>query len=265
MVLWPVSRKLLFSFAGALVVLAGGYKLLSWTQATPQISQHVDEEWNGTIGRLGIEPIYPPQEDIAVGDIYLFITDDDTSGPPLPLPARSLKLWHVDLTEEINNAYKELYVFPDTLPRPKETAAIWQQKIADPRVFQTGSDRKTLPLVLFPGFSFGQLRSGSIGANWLSAALGFGAGGAGQGETQLELRIPFAETYGVPNLVATAYLDQFCQDARSRPVCTEEGARRQLSMVAGSKIFKTVEDKKISRAFSAMSTTSRSRSSDSFF
>jgi hypothetical protein len=47
----------------------------------PQLDDRdVAESWSDSINRLGILPIYPPEEDFHVGDIWVVI--EDQSGTP---------------------------------------------------------------------------------------------------------------------------------------------------------------------------------------
>ena len=56
--------------------------------------------WNEAVSLLNIEPIYPPQEDVYVGDIYAVVTRADRG-----FLGRSIKLWHVDLSHETRDTY----------------------------------------------------------------------------------------------------------------------------------------------------------------
>ena len=114
--------------AGAVVVFAAASSVLvAWLG--PELSNtHVIEEWNATISKLGIDPVFPPEEDVAVGDIYA-VLDDSEDGQPsrTALALRSIKLTHQDLTSNIENAYKGSYLFPNTKPRPTDESEAWDQ------------------------------------------------------------------------------------------------------------------------------------------
>ncbi len=70
----------------------------------PKLS--VAKQWNEAIQKLGFEPVYPPVEDIQVGDVFAMITDDEASDSAAdePFAGRSIKLLHLDLTREIEDA-----------------------------------------------------------------------------------------------------------------------------------------------------------------
>lgn len=79
-------------------------------------------QWTGTIGQLGLIPVYPPREDVQVGDIYVF--SYDPSGDLLhKLRSRDLSdmlpsRWDaVDLRSEIASLYAERHMWPPTPER----------------------------------------------------------------------------------------------------------------------------------------------------
>ena len=119
--------------AGAVVVvvlLAGGaYYLVKWL-APPigdigqiEVQQSLEENWNHTIQRLGIEPVFPPEEDLAVGDIFAVAVGIDKDARLQFAPEwaqfykgetflkRSVKLAHIDVREALDEAYAILPVF----------------------------------------------------------------------------------------------------------------------------------------------------------
>ena len=59
--------------AAAIAVAAFAYQFI-WK--APEPDKNVVAEWNDVILRLGIEPVFPPEEDIYVGDVFAVITVD---------------------------------------------------------------------------------------------------------------------------------------------------------------------------------------------
>jgi hypothetical protein len=195
--------------------------------------------WNEAVSLLNIEPIYPPQEDVYVGDIYAVVTRADRG-----FLGRSIKLWHVDLSDQIKDAYLNVPMFPTLAPADNNQSA-WEQGTSDD-LFGNGQ-RKALPLVAFPGFKIrssrqaeAALSSGSSLSHWFGGLFGF----ARDNDEIEELQFPRSETYGVNAVVASSALGLFCKDERSLPLCTENGARRMLSMVVGEGIWKPEIDPK---------------------
>ena len=85
----------------------------------------VMREWTNTIGQLGLTPIFPPREDVQVGDIYVF--RDDPSGDFLRKLRRgdvsnpfSSRWDSLDLNNEIVAEYRRRQEWPST---PLETMA----------------------------------------------------------------------------------------------------------------------------------------------
>jgi len=229
---------------GVLVLLALlGYVLFRWVEPTKPQEKSVARQWNEAIARLGIEPVYPPQEDIAVGDVFVLITDDALGDiDKEPLAVKALKLWHLDLTEKLKQTYAETYKFPET-PDPPADGKPWKFTSSQTSVFDSQATRGDLPLVLFPGFTIASTRSANLGGrspSWFGGLFGGGA----SSETTTEVRISAAESYGLPSLVAEAELIKFCNDPVLKVQCTEDEARKQMSILVGSKIFDQVQDRK---------------------
>ncbi|PTM39361.1 hypothetical protein [Bosea sp. 124] len=199
-------------------------------------SAPVSQQWIEAISQFGIEAAYPPQEDLAVGDVFAFISGDakrDVSSDPLPL--RALKLFHIDLTEELKDAYRAIYRFPSTTDRPAR-GQVWRHAAATGAIFEKPEHRKELPLVLLPNFTVAIVKSANLGSGGLSGVatrLGLRSGSS----SMMSVKVEGAETYGVPALPAEWKLADFCAAPDTRPVCTDSGLRKQLSMLVGQEIY----------------------------
>jgi hypothetical protein len=60
-------------------------------------SEDVANEWNISIARLGISPLYPPQEDFFVGDFWAIVVEAKDTG----LIGRGIRIAHIDLSDAI--------------------------------------------------------------------------------------------------------------------------------------------------------------------
>jgi hypothetical protein len=237
----PAARRWLrWSAAGlgaVLVFVATAVGIARFTKAPaiPSDTNSIIDEWRATMQRIGLDPVYPPQEDVFVGDVYVVVTWDNDM-PQSPLVGKSVNVARIDMNKALQQAYRSGYTFPDSTARPQAEGAPWLQQAAPGSIFESGGERKNLPLVLLPGFTIARARQASAGGGWLSSA--FSALGAveGEGQSTIELKIPYAETYGVPSLVATQHLDDFCKDPASRGVCTQQGARNELLSNVGSEV-----------------------------
>lgn len=213
------------STAAVLLIVASSF-LLVWLGPEPSTT-NVIEEWNATISKLGIDPVFPPEEDVAVGDIYA-VLDDSENGQPsrTALALRSIKLTHQDLTADIEKTYRQSYQFPNTNPRPTDQALPWDQTPNQNGILSHPEKRTTLPIAAFPGFTIKQ-QSGFNGGllGWLSATFGF------KSDSGVELNIPVAETYGIPSIEAVGELEKFCSDRSDPNRCTDETLRRHIAFV----------------------------------
>ncbi len=75
----------------------------------------VAESWGESITPLGIEPIFPPAEDVSVGDVYVVLTAQNERVQSSALLGRSMKITHIDMSTDIEDEYRKLPVFPDTV------------------------------------------------------------------------------------------------------------------------------------------------------
>jgi hypothetical protein len=219
-------RLIVSTIAGVVVFLVASAIAVAWL-APEQNDTQVIEEWNATISKLGIDPVFPPEEDVAVGDIYAVLNDRDDGQPSrTALALRSIKLDHKDLTDDIKQVYAKSYRFPSTTPRPEDQNKPWEQTADSQGVMGHPNTLETLPLAAFPGFIIKQTKSyrgGLLG--WLSTTFGF------QSDTGVELNIPVAETYGIPSVTAVGELVQYCTDENDPKRCTSETLRRHLAYV----------------------------------
>lgn len=226
--LWQrIPWRKIGQIVAALIVFAAASSLVLAWLGPEQNNTHVIEEWNATISKLGIDPVFPPEEDVAVGDIYA-VLDDSENGQPsrTALALRSIKLTHQDLTADIEKAYRESYLFPVTKPRPTDESQPWNQEPNTQGIMTHPDKRTTLPLAAFPGFTIRQ--QGGLGGGltgWLSTTFGF------QSDSGIELNIPVAETYGIPSIEAVGELEKFCTDPNDPSRCTDETLRRHLAFV----------------------------------
>lgn len=221
---------------GAAVVVGGLLYLFVTAYSQPSTpvalgADTVSSDWNEAVRRLNIEPIYPPQEDIHVGDIYAAVTRADRN-----FQGKSVKLWHADLSEAIKRTYKNVPIFPPTKEPPGKDGQFWPQaEVSD--LFDV-KPRTSLSLVAFPRYVIRHARQadGGIGASpglWAKVSGLFAA--SGSSDDLEELHFPAAETYGVNAVEASAALALFCN--KSPAICSETGVRSMLSMIVGKDVW----------------------------
>jgi hypothetical protein len=247
----PPKRSYRVWVLGVFLVVAAGltWAAVHWAGSGEQPRLSVAKQWNEAIQMLGFEPVYPPVEDIQVGDVFAMISDDAAadSATDEPFAGRSIKLLHLDMTREIEDAYRVVYQFPGTGIRPEKDGQVWPQAISTDSLFKPPATRTALPLVLFPRFTITNVKRASGSANATSTSqLLNGAFGADANSTEtVEVRFSGTETYGVPAVPAELRLIDFCDDAATRDFCSEAGLRKQLGMLIGKKrIHDKVKDRK---------------------
>jgi hypothetical protein len=103
-----------------------------------QTQGYLMNEWSRTFRELGIVPIFPPREDVQIGDIYVHATDPESRDAEARL-TRGDRLvgigprWaSIDFREEINRSYEGRPSMAKTgsfslPPNPSDMAAAWPQ------------------------------------------------------------------------------------------------------------------------------------------
>lgn len=206
-----------------------------WTASPPD--KGVVAEWNESISRLGIEPVFPPEEDVYVGDVLAVIIPE-TGTQPQALLNRAIKLDHIDMSDDLVKNYQLLPLFPDTEKRPLSPDDPWVLKNKEEGVFAGTQKRGTLAIAAFPGITIHRDRGASAGlAGWLGSVFGASV----QQNDILELKISTAETYGVPSVQATGRLALYCNDPFTKNVCSDETLRNHLSYVNREALDKVVD------------------------
>jgi hypothetical protein len=233
---------------GGLSAAAVGLLLAAiyWAGSADQPELSVVKQWNEAIQRLGFEPVYPPVEDIAVGDVFAMVTEDAASNSVTgePFAGRSIKLMHLDLTEEIEAAYRGLYQFPNTALPPERDGQIWPQSSSIDSLFKSPATRTTLPLVVFPRFTITSARQAAGSASALSRFWNGAIGAEANSSKTIEVRFSATETYGIPAVPAELRLIEFCAASATKAFCSESALRQQLSILIGKAIGDKVKDRK---------------------
>ena len=188
-------------------------------------------KWNQSIAKLGILPIYPPEEDFYVGDVWGIISEADIDKPTeadkekSPLLGKSVRVSYIDLRKEMQAARDSQPVFADTTKLEAGDTLRREDALETLNPYQDGRIR--LSLTAFPGVNINH-------ASRTGGSLGWAFGGLGAGrEEQLieQFRIPVAETYGVPANGAIVRLIAWCGDSQTKLYCSDAYVRRLLSYV----------------------------------
>ena len=176
-------------------------------------------EWNESIAQLGISPVFPPEEDLYVGDIFAVISGSTKK----PLLGRAVRIGHVDLHPDMVDESLAKPVFKDTTELKKTDEYRHQDDTEDASL--AGDRHIHLTIAAFPGISISHLaHAGSAVGTSI-----FGIGAARDSTAVEELRIPVAETYGVAASRAGGRLVAWCSDPQHAVYCTYNFVRHVLA------------------------------------
>jgi hypothetical protein len=195
---------------------------------TDATAEDVASSWNKSIARLGMLPVYPPEEDFHVGDVWVVVAETDY----LPLLGQAVRLAHIDLRDEIKAARHQEPIFANTAEIPKD-ASYRPEPIIEASKLEASDDHIVLSLAGFPGITITRSLRATAG---LAASLADAGGTRDASETE-EITIPVAETYGAPASRAFAKLDTWCTASETKIYCTDEFARRVLAFAANAEVL----------------------------
>jgi hypothetical protein len=244
-------------FAGVVAVL--WYAVNWWTKAPPELPNtlSLSAAWGEAIDKFGIEPVFPPEEDLTVGDVLAIVLQDDDPHPELrsdkrleapkidfrtPFLKRSVKIAHVDVRQSLEDAYSKLATFPALAAAPAKAAddkaASTEPKLPLPASVVRQFTKEVLESDL-PRAAFASLKSdanskaaGSVSANDRASA---SVGGSTQGYE--EFHLSEVSTYGLPSARALEQLRAYCQDTSTKDDCVDSTIRRHLQPVIGDRVF----------------------------
>jgi hypothetical protein len=211
-------------------------------QRDPDV-QDVAAAWNDSIQRLGLLPLYPPAEDFYVGDLWaVIVPNDDNAQKQQPdlstLVGKSTRVQYIDLRQEMQEARQRQPIFSETMEVPKLGASF--RKVVSAEISDTPpANQIVTTLTAFPGISITHRTRGTVSLGY--SVFGFGIGRDNQRIE--EIRIPVAESYGVPTVSAFARLNEWCQDPSTAPYCDDEHVRRLIALSVDNKVLAVKDGK----------------------
>ena len=256
---WPAARPLLW--VGVSAVATAVFAMILMNPPAPDGG--VAAAWNESISKLGVWPIYPPEEDFYVGDLWaVLITSDADKRSPLLITGARIN--HIDLSYFLKSDEARRIRFHPDQPGPgAATSPI--RRVRQPSV--AVSDEVSPSLVGFPGVSILHDRKDETWFGW--RWLGWGA--SNEGSVREEIHITDASSYGVQLGDANGELLGWCS-AEGADICTDKFARRILSAAGIDKALDhgsdrgsytyPIELRLISRVFLARTIVQRRSSND---
>ncbi|MEA2892994.1 MAG: hypothetical protein QOI05_3787 [Bradyrhizobium sp.] len=234
----PASRRWL-GIALLVAVLVGGFFVVSYLGGTasrrPFAEASIEENWNRTIKSLGVSPIFPPEEDLVVGDVLaVVIADVDIDSHEQTNTVarkafvnRTVKLAHVDVAQALDAAYQNLPVFPATI------GTILPLRSGVARAFSDAVLLSNLPRAAFPRLKIQGVSNAAGGI----AADGSGSASYGAGSQRVEeFELSDVRAYGLPSVAALQLFEAYCAKPETAEVCEQTTARKHLQRVVGDHI-----------------------------
>ncbi len=207
--LWQVGAVLLAIFYALAVVRP-------FDDGKDAASKLVDvaSSWNASISKLGISPLFPPQENFFVGDLWAIVSD----APDSSYLGKGVRVAHIDLSDAIRNEQRNRIdletIFPSAQTDVTKNLQARYSGLAFPGVSisHTEEDRAASALAIF---SFSTSRKIKV---------------------LDELKIPQAVSYGAEMVDALLRFYEFCDDRKTHVRCTERFARNILAVTLDEKI-----------------------------
>lgn len=216
-----LATSVLVTFAGS---LAGC--------ASPTSPGEVTRNWSCKLREMQINPIFPPREDLHVGDMFWLekVADSDASGyckrsvEFMPIPPY---VAYIDVTTEVSNHYKSRPNFPKTSTSqgtvtigPSGVVVTPGNQVTDSTsasddVFKNGNATRTR-IVGFPDFMSVHVSKFALGAivpiQSVLSPIGIGR----EDIRNASISIPVAESYSVPTGI---FATKLSDDAIKTKIC----------------------------------------------
>ncbi|MBL8581597.1 MAG: hypothetical protein JNL61_05135 [Rhizobiaceae bacterium] len=212
----------------------------------PPLPEHDDTAalWSESMSRLGIEPLYPPQEDFHVGDLFAVVSayDDEDGvtkekGPNRPLLRKSVRVAHVNL--------RSISLGEQTAPRFAATRMDGSEAALDQEreeIDRSAGSKIAVSLVSFPSII---IRSGESGSASWADHLPFAGSRTLDREEVITIKI--AESYEANPVAATALFGRWCAEDRHRFACSDQFARKIIAYTVDNDVLEVRKDKYIYR------------------
>ena len=192
--------------------------------------------WGEAILRFGITPIFPPQEDVTVGDVWATIEFETQNPPPQRVSGefsqtflgRSIKVGHINFMK--NRPPREQFKFSQT-KLIEGKVSLDQDEIFKIYPSSDSNEFRTT-IIALPKISINYINSREAESG-ISKFFKFTTSKSNISSD--DTSIPTVETYGVDADLAIVDLKLWCQAAENSLSCTDFYLRRVLAHVFGRK------------------------------
>ncbi len=160
----------------------------------------VARDWSNNLRELNIQPIFPPREDVQVGDVYLlpYSPNSEKKDSNKKKEFASIGTWinSINLTKELNDHYSQRPDFPKTTHNKDTSTMMERQPTSSGNLF-SGGEVNRLKMVLLPTFFKAEVSSFDAASLIPSSALK-GLGIAAENIKKAYVTISSASSYGIP-------------------------------------------------------------------
>ncbi len=160
----------------------------------------VARDWSNNLRELNIQPIFPPREDVQVGDVYLlpYSPNSEKEDSNKKKEFASIGTWinSINLTKELKNHYSQRPDFPKTTHNKDTSTMMERQPTSSGNLF-SGGEVNRLKMVLLPTFFKAEVSSFDAASLIPSSALK-GLGIATENIKKAYVTISSASSYGIP-------------------------------------------------------------------
>jgi OmpA family len=194
-----------------LALLIFGVASLHWAASLsdPPKPELVARQWARGIGQLSLSPLFPPREDIEVGDIFLERSDAADRVPGLTGGDAQFWLANLGLEKIVAATYRGRFSWPSEAAEAGNGG--WKLPENKNGIFAIGNEPIRLRSVSFPAVTVTSLKSSDLATSYrLEGVLGGRFGAAGGSDYTITVSIPYAQSYGLPVLDVMQKIDGYC-------------------------------------------------------
>jgi hypothetical protein len=186
----------------------------------------VGSSWNRSISKLGIFPLFPPQEDFYVGDVWATVV----SSEGYSLTGKSIRLGHIPINSFQESVEGDEPVFPDT--ETKKSDSDFRHVDTEQVVHQKYVPSARTSFIAFPDANIAKKTRNSANLNIIDKIIGTSS----NLEVNEVIKIPVAETYGIPLINAIPKLKEWCSSEDFRLLCTDRYIHDAMAYSLGSEL-----------------------------
>jgi hypothetical protein len=216
------------AFTGTL--LAGGCSSLD---ADLPDRDFIRNQWSYSISRLGFSAIYPPSEDVEVGDVYA-VAEFCNPNDPAAVKARDphpVKIASINLGPRLSAYYAKRLQFGSTTAKDTAKDYLPQPGSVNKGGVFVPDHRSSIPLQALPEFELARGSFTRVAASIPLPFAGLFGAFASQEKLDIAIKVPYSETYGLPAYEAIDALRSFCSANRRDGLspCDEANVMRALA------------------------------------